>query len=302
MSNCSFVLSYDVGGSHATAGLIDSQSLAIRVTNFCAIDSDGSASAILDSLQTLGKGLLENAVQLGGEVLGVAVAMPGPFDYEHGISLVRHKYASLYQMNLRQELAQRLAIAGDRIVFLNDAQSFLLGENHAGAAKEVRRCVGVTLGTGVGSAFLVNGRIVESGEGVPPGGEIYCLPWDGGIVEDKISTRNIQSRFRERTGLNASVREICLAVQENPHAATVIQEFGAELGLVMKQIFTPFRPEAIVLGGAISRSAALFLPSAEKTAGDWLKGLVRVSTLLDNAPIAGAAVRCLHTLGVRSTV
>ena len=54
----------------------------------------------------------------------------------------------------------------------------------------------VTLGTGKGLAFAVDGRVVDSGPGVPCGGYVYCLPWQGGTGEDVISSPGFEQRYR----------------------------------------------------------------------------------------------------------
>jgi glucokinase len=226
----------------------------------------------------------------------MAFAFPGPFDYECGISLLRHKYGSLYEMNLRRVFERSFGIAGENIVFLNDARAFLLGEYRSGAAQGVDRCIGLTLGTGVGSAFAINGAIVSSGAGVPPGGEIYGLPWESRTVEDTLSTRAIQQKYWQLTGRVESVLEICTAAPEDRNAALVMSEFGRNLGAAVRDLCLPFRPEAIVLGGAISKSASLFVPSAGASLGDDSAHLLRVSTLFDQALLMGAAVWCLEAL------
>ncbi len=64
------------------------------------------------------------------EIITIGIAMPGPFDYEQGISLMKgmQKYDSLYGMNIRQILAERLGIPGEHITFINDAEAFYAGE------------------------------------------------------------------------------------------------------------------------------------------------------------------------------
>jgi len=300
----SHVLAFDVGGSHATAGIVDLGSLTISCANSCAIDSDGTADSILDALQVLGNSAIAKGRQLGVSVDGIGVAAPGPFDYERGVSLLRHKYSSLYQMDLKREFEGRFGLQRDKIAFLNDAQAFLLGEIRAGSAKGVQRCIGLTLGTGVGAAFSLGGCIVEEGEDVPAGGEVYCLPWKGHTVEDAISTRAIQNSYRKISGKNRSVRDICVDAPKDWMARAVMQEFGHELGLVLRDICTTFHPEAIVLGGAISRSAHLFrsavtdvMDSIEGWSGDTLQ----ISALFDDAPLIGAAIRCFQALELAVT-
>jgi hypothetical protein len=117
-----------------------------------------------------------------GPVEGASLAFPGPFEYENGISRMTHKLPYLFGVDLRQALAARFVWQPAQVRFLKDASAFLLGEIGAGAAKGVSRAVGITLGTGIGAAFAVDGRVVTEGKGVPPGGEIWDLPYQGGIA------------------------------------------------------------------------------------------------------------------------
>jgi glucokinase len=289
------LLAYDIGGSHASAGVVDRKSLTIRWGSSRPIDSAATAESIINELHLLGTDVLSEASPMGVSPDGIAFAVPGPFDYEQGVSRLRHKFAALYDVNLRREFESRFQISGARITFLNDAQAFLLGECHAGAGNSVHRCVGITLGTGVGSAFALDGSIVDHGPGVPHGGEVYCLPWDGGTVEDTISTRAIQRRYRLMTGEDKTVRDICFRAPEDPAARLVMRDFGASLGHVLREICMPYRPDAVVLGGAISRSADLFLPAAASALQEPPQ-ILRPSQLLDKAALIGAAVRCAEAL------
>lgn len=224
------------------------------------------------------------------------MAMPGPFDYQEGISYIRNlaKYENLYGVNLRQEMARRFpAVRPDAVRFVNDAQAALLGEVYCGAAVGMARVMGLTLGTGVGSAFAVNGRIVTSGPGVPADGYVYCLPWGDGITEDAISTRAIQRSYRALTGEQCEVRDLAARARTDDIAMSVWRDLGKTLGLVLLPLAREFQPDIIVLGGAIAQSADLFLSSAENE----LQGTgasLRVSTLFDRAALFGAAVawRC----------
>lgn len=287
----SYVLAYDIGGSHATAGMVDCESRTIRYVKSCTIDSNGPADSILDGFHNLGDAVVAEARQSGIAPSGIALAVPGPFDYKDGISFLRHKYASLYGMDIKQNFERKFSVAKERIVFLNGTQAFLLGESHAGAAKRVDRSIGITLGTGIGSAFSIGGCIVEHGKGVPPGGEIYCLPWNGRTVEDWISTRAIRDRYQRLTGESKTVREICAAAMNDRFATVVVHEFGTNLGLVLREVCIKFQPQAVVLGGEISRSADQFLASAMAPIRDYSDYLIlRISKLFDNAPLIGAAV------------
>ena len=141
------------------------------------------------------------------------------------------------------------------------------------------RVVGITLGTGIGSAFAVDGRIVTEGPGVPAGGELWDLPYEGGIIEDSVSTRGIRGGYKRRTGVAPEVAEIAAAAASDPAAAEAFAEFGRHLGTALRGALAVFAPEVIVLGGGISRSPHLFLPAAQREL-DGLHVELRVSELV----------------------
>lgn len=280
----SFVVAFDVGGSHVTAGLCRLNDLAILDTASSALAGDETFDSFADLLFRLGR----EASGDENDVAGASLAVPFPFDCAAGVSLMQHKFQPLYGKNLRTALASRFGWRPDQLRFLNDACAYLLGEIGAGSVKGAARSAGLTLGTGIGSAFAVGGRCVTAGDGVPPEGEIWNLPFAGATVEDYISTRAIKGEYVERTGRELEVSQIAAVVGSDDDAREVFENFGAHLGEVLRDIIAPFRPERVMIGGGISRSANLFLPAAEKnTIG--LGFRVVQSELLDLAPLAGAA-------------
>jgi glucokinase len=282
----SCVVVCDVGGSHISAAVCFGADYRLGPVVRAGLPARQNSDAFVDVLYALGT----KAANGEKSVLGAGLAMPGPFDYQEGVSRMRHKLPYLYGVNLGSALAERFGWKPDRVRFLNDAAAYLLGEVGAGAARDVPRAVGITLGTGVGSAFAVNGRIVTEGIGVPPGGEIWNVPYEGGIVEDLISTRAIQRGYRERTGKDREVAAIAAGTTEGDAAAVeVFEEFGRNLGRALKTLTSAFAPEVIVLGGGISLSAHLFLPSAQR-ALEAQHVELRVSSLMDVAALVGAGV------------
>lgn len=279
------VLVYDVGGSHVASAVCHGGDYRLGPVASALYPAEQTGDAFVGFLHSLG---LEASAGLEA-VSGAELAFPGPFDFAAGISLMRHKLPFLYGVDLRQALAQRFGWQPVQVRFLHDAGAFLLGEIGAGAARGLPRSVGITLGTGIGSAFAIDGRVVTDGPGVPPGGEIWDLPFEGGILEDSLSTRAIQCNYQKRTGKMLEVAEIAAEAASNPDAATVFAEFGCYLGLALRMLLTEFAPQVVVLGGGISRSSSLFLPAAQ----GHLEGLnlrVLPSALYDQAPLVGAAV------------
>lgn len=285
-----FVVVYDVGGSHISAAVCRQGDYQLGKVVPRSHPAEETAEAFADLLFSLGSAATDGASGL----IGASLAMPGPFDYQAGISQMTHKLPYLFGFDLRHALAQRFGWPDSQVRFLNDANAFLLGEIGAGAAKGINRAVGITLGTGVGSAFGIDGHIVTEGPGVPPGGEMWNLPYEGGILEDAISTRALQADYQRRTGRLCEVSEMAAAAASDPAAAEVFAHFGRHLGRTLRTILSAFAPDVIVIGGGISRSAHLFLPAAQAELHD-AKIPLRISTLLENAALAGAGVHFFNS-------
>ena len=230
-----FVLVYDVGGSHISAALCTEGTYALLGIAHAPLPADGlntisshdpagnPAFRFVRLIHALGMRAITSAEIPAEQVIGAGLAMPGPFDYENGISQMRHKLQSLFGVDLKAAVAARFGWQPSQIGFVNDAGAFLLGEAGAGAAKGFPRSIGITLGTGIGCAFAIDGRIaMPSGEiedgasssnGVPPGGEIWNLPYNGATVEDFVSTRFLRSRYQALTGIEADVSAVAAIAQ-----------------------------------------------------------------------------------------
>jgi len=149
----------DIGGTHVAAGRVRLASATVEPDARLRLEFTGDTKLlerILDAARSIAT----------AETRSLGVAVPGPFDYDGGICLVAHKLRGLYGINLRRELAQAAGLTD--VSFLNDAEAFLLGEWWAGAARGHARALGVTLGTGLGSAFLEDGRFVRAGYSSTP--------------------------------------------------------------------------------------------------------------------------------------
>jgi glucokinase len=177
--------------------------------------------------------------------------VPGPFDYSNGISRLQHKLASWYGLNVRRHLAIRFGVDEKDVLFLNDADAFLLGELQGSFAP---KAVGITLGTGIGAAFAVDGRAIPASEILPNNCDLHLLPWKGSTVEELISTRGIMRLHEDRKGPYRSVKEIAANCSVDAIAGDTMSAFGKELGLVIETYLLPFAPNAIILGGSISRA------------------------------------------------
>jgi glucokinase len=285
------VLTFDVGGSHVAAAVCRDAGFELGPVVSAHYESVASSAAFIDLLVRLGS----EAAGGFNEGIAVALAVPGPFDLEAGVSRMRHKLAYLYGVDLRHALASRFGCDSSEVKFLNDANAYLLGEVGAGAARGFSRAIGLTLGTGIGSAFAIDGRIVIEGRGVPKDGEIWNLPYESGIVEDFVSGRAVSSAYARRTGEARTAAEVAAAAPADPAARDAFAELGEHLGRVIGTVLADFGADVVVLGGGIAHAAQWFLP-AVRTRLPQKAPELRISELMQRAALVGCGVAWFHSL------
>jgi glucokinase len=223
------------------------------------------------------------------EVGRFGVAVPGPFDYAAGVSQIEHKLRALYGVDLRSSLCEVLQIRDATAVrFLNDADAFVLGEWWAGAARSHARTAGITLGTGLGAAFLAEGAIVRTWAGIPAGGALWEQSFRGAPVEQTISSGAVAASYPR--GAVACEEIAARANAGEPSARRVFEQLGDALAEFLTPWLRSFEPTCLVVGGSIAHSWDLFAPalrSGLETIAS-IRSVVVAEQLVD-APLLGAA-------------
>lgn len=203
----------------------------------------------------------------------IGFAFPGPFDYPKGIALLQGvgKYEALYKRSVRDLLRaqfQRHAstapgrmteiLASAEIRFGNDASLFGLGLSLRFPSETL---ICLTLGTGLGSAFVKKGQLVAYADGIPPSGMLFAEPYRDGMVDDYFGRRGILNLAFERGILmeRTDVADLAEASRQgNIEAADLFHEYGRRLGEMLLPYAAAFKPDRIVLGGQISNSFPLW--------------------------------------------
>lgn len=245
----------DIGGTHVSTAVVDTDLQIHREQRF-ALDADAPAAELLDRIG--------EAVRCqGGPFDRVALAVPGPFDYRRGIGDFRGvaKFGALQGVNMRAELACRWRCAPESVRFVNDAEAFGLGEWAAGSAGGVERAVVLTLGTGIGSAFIEDGRCVGSGPRVPPEGDMHRVTVDGDPLEERVSRRALMRVYSELSGRTADVAEVAARARAGETAAVETLNAGMSvLGRAVAPWLSRFGAERLVIGGSMAASYDLLFP------------------------------------------
>lgn len=300
MSEIRFAVGVDIGGTHISCAIVDITGGRLLQESFSHshINADAPARELMDALINTVEKCIESHPQLIIE--GVGIAMPGPCDYANGICAISglNKFSGLFGVNMRQYISSKLGLETTAVRFLNDASCYALGEYAAGQACKVSKVIGITLGTGFGSTFLQNGKVVTSGYGVPKGGMYWNVPYRDSIADDYFSSRWFVSRYKELTAeVVDGVAGMIEKINDEPGNAAkqVMDEFATALANFLVPYAEQFQSGCLVIGGSIALASQYFVPKIREIfSSSGLACDVVVTNLFDKAAMIGAATLLKH--------
>ncbi len=275
-----YILTADIGGTHITAAIYNTSTQSIEPGTLSRADvySKGSANHILGIWSSLIEGMTDQPLY---PVSGLALSIPGPFDYENGICYIKglNKYDALYGANIRNYLADVVQLSPRKVKFRNDAESTIAGEVVCGAGAGVANVMGVTLGTGFGSALHRNGQTIDLNLG--------SEPFKTTIADDYLSTRWFVKEYYESTGLSITgVSDLVSLAAESGFVRDIFKQFAINMSDVLMQPVFDQQPELLLICGNIARASRYFLPVLKNRLSSVE---IRVAQLGELAALIGAA-------------
>jgi glucokinase len=280
------IIAADIGGTHISVASIrwSGENAVVDQLIHKEVDTTETSEKIISLWAETIKHVVENRSQY---LLGIS--MPGPFDYQRGISLIKSqgKMRSLFGLSVKELLSEKLEISPRSILFTNDAECFLKGESLVGAGKGYTNLIGLTLGTGLGSAIQI--------DEVTKDAKLWTAPFRNGIAEDYLGTNWFISRAQEGFGIKIKgVKELVEPSFDTQISQKMFSEFGRALGEFLFPYVSKLQTQKIILGGKIALSADLFLPSTQSYLGHLGLSLpIAVSQLGENAALMGACASFL---------
>ncbi len=292
--NTSYAIGLDIGGTHITAGVINKTEMKVVDASIYkeSFDSNLPVKQVMD----IWKRVIDTAIENSKveNITGIAVCMPGPFDYEKGICWIKDqsKYEHFYGLNVRELLLESLKFPENfPVLFENDAVCFGKGEVFKQQENLCKKVMAVTLGTGLGACFIDKGVSINSGSSVPADGEIYNLSYKKGIAEDYVSARGLLVDYKSLTNidLNNGLELYNLALQGDQMAIKAFETMGEDLAEVIIPWIKNFAADHIIIGGKIANASELFLPLFNKKIKESnLQTAVSISTDNEIAALLGA--------------
>lgn len=276
----------DLGGTNIRAGIIRDKSV-VKINSTPLTGKDNFESTI-QQLKTVIRSVFKE------DVKGIGLGVPSIVDLEKGVVYDVVNIPSWKEVHLRDILETEFGVP----VFINnDSNCFTLGEKYFGFGQQHKNFVGITLGTGIGSGIIINDQLY-SGHNCGAG-EIGYLPYLEHDFEYYCGA-NFFKTIHKTTGHEAS-----LAAQKNdPKALAIWNEFGTHIGIALRSVVYAYDPEAIVLGGAISKSFNLFKDAMYKAMSNihFPKSIERLKIYLselEHIAMLGAAAQVDHYLQTR---
>jgi len=251
----SYSIGVDLGGTNIKIVVVSNDGAVLDFVTCDTADSEGSWA------QTIKTNLEQIQSERGQAPCHIGLAAPGLAAKDgKSIAYMQGRLAGL-QGFMWEEFLQ------SSVVVLNDAHAALLGEVWQGAAKGYRNVILLTLGTGVGGAVLLDGRLIKgqigraghlghtsiNSDGTP---DIVNTP---GSLEQMIGNYNLSERSGGRFTSTRKLVEAHLA--GDSEATTIWLRSIHHLAAALASFINAFDPEVVIVGGGIAQAgAALFEP------------------------------------------
>jgi glucokinase len=276
------IASIDLGATFIKTGILDTAGRIISKNSFSTKDYS-SRDSLIDKIA------LEINSAIGSEkarFLGLGIGVPGPVDYKKGIVHSLTNVKGWSRVGLRGLLRKRL---GMDVFVDNDANAACIGEARWGAGKGYKDIVCLTLGSGIGTAVMIDGRVYRGrGYSAAEMGHI-CIDRHGpkcncggnGCIEaftgNSYIVKAVVKRLRhgEKSILlglakgrysNITPQLIDIAARKGDRFSIKIwQEMGENLGIALAGIVNTFNPEIIVIGGGLSKAGKRLFDSIRLT-------------------------------------
>lgn len=249
----------DLGGSHIGVGLIEENELKVTSDKFFTEeDRKDIENAILNHIDELiNKILNENNLELK-DIEKIGVASPGTVTNGHIISY----NLGLKNFDLQTKLKEKYGLP---VKIRNDGKCAALAEKKYGAMKEYDDCVFINVGTGIGGAAFLEGKLLEPkrfsgfefGHMTLVKDGIECTCGKKGCFERYASIKSLKLRITKTLGMESEdvsgqyMREE-LMVKYHDEVQNDINDFIDYLRIGVCNLIDIFEPEIICFGGSFS--------------------------------------------------
>lgn len=269
-----YTIAIDMGGTIIKIGLLKSGQLIHR--SEIKAQSVSGLKAQLPKLETAIDLIIKSNQLMGEDVLGIGFSFAGLVDSsKNRIISTNQKYDDGPDTDL---VGWAMKKWGWPLFAMNDARMALLGEWKHGAGQKYENIVMVTLGTGIGSAVLIEGKLMKGkhfqagnlgGHFVVNHKGAVCTCGNIGCVEAEASTWRLPTLLKEHLDFSeSSMKEEILdfktlfhhAVKDDRVAKEILEHCLSVWAAGIITMIHAFDPELVILSGGIMKSSSIILP------------------------------------------
>ncbi|TKH45234.1 transcriptional regulator [Paenibacillus terrae] len=271
------VIGIDIGGTSVKAAVVEQDGSVldeIRLDTDASRGRDWVLSRVSEAVEGLKRSLGDPSNSISGgigiDALGIATA--GRVNVESGeVVYATDNLPGWQGTHLITWARENLAL---RAVADNDANAALLGEAWQGAGRGKQRLVMLTLGTGVGGAYMEHGLLCRGAHW--SGGDwghsllfpkgLPCNCGKNGCAEQYVSGNALLRRGREYTDkqYRSGIEIMKEAAHGHLEALQVLDDYTADLAMLLVNISVTLDPEAIIVGGGVADAGEVWWPLLEK--------------------------------------
>lgn len=304
-----YFVGIDFGGMSAKAGLFDAKAKMIAKDTVKTSKDDNYVTTVAKMAQLVKKLCSDNEVPLK-KVKRIGLASPGVIDSKNGV-VVRWGNYNWSDRPLAKDMTEALGV---EVRVVNDANAAAYGEAKFGAAKAYESSIFITLGTGVGSGIILDGKLYEGscGAGAEAGhmviqtGGVPCGCGRRGCFEQYASASALirdtkramfedkESMMWELVGKDPEKVDgktaFTAAKAGDATAQTVVKNYIMYLGEGILNLVNIFRPEAVIIGGGVCNEGEYLLAPLRKFIAERLYvGCDRVPLTINRAALGNDA-------------
>lgn len=293
------VLAVDIGGTKIACGVVDTETGGVVRSERTPTNASEGGAAILARAIALARQICADT-----EIGAVGIGAGGQINYRTGIVL---SATDILPGWAGTRLAESFAEAFNVPAFAdNDVNAFAQGEHRFGAGRGASDVVYVAVGTGVGGAIFIGGKLHRGARG--SGGELGHMILSGDpeypvTLEQRTAGGTLPGYYKSRGGkLELDSYAVGQAAQSGDNAAIrAIAWNGCQLGLGLASLANILDTERIVIGGGLADLGDLLLEPARQNFARLALPIYRDTPILpaalgSNASIVGAACVALNAL------
>ena len=305
MTEGRWIVGVDIGGTNLVVGVVPAGGGPPRALRGRATEAARGPEAVVTDIVRMARESVREVLDAEGgspsDVVGVGVGCPGPVDRASGVVIESPNLRWRdYPLRARVQALVDWPVAVD-----NDANCATYGEWWQGAGRGSRSLVGITIGTGIGGGYILDGRIVHgASDGAGEVGHTTinvsgrrCACGNEGCLEAYASGPAIAARAREglEAGAESSLRDLVDGVLErvtaatvyeavvggDPYATNVMNETAKFLGAGIANVISVLNPEVVVIMGGVTQAGDhLFEPLKAEVRRRAFKAMVDACRIL----------------------